>query len=100
MAASQSGQRVHLRSWLRCGGTPPASSGREAASGSGRGSQSLQKSFFTTCVARLAMLIGAPSQRETRKALRSEERRVGKECVSTCRSRGSPYQSKKKTKKK
>src|SRR3546814_19692973 len=26
-----------------------------------------------------------------RRALRSEERRVGKECVSTCRSRGSPY---------
>src|SRR3546814_17647646 len=25
------------------------------------------------------------------KVLRSEERRVGKECVSTCRSRGSPY---------
>src|SRR3546814_13973390 len=25
---------------------------------------------------------------------RSEERRVGKECVSTCRSRGSPYHSK------
>src|SRR3546814_13241319 len=24
-------------------------------------------------------------------ALRSEERRVGKECVSTCRSRGRPY---------
>src|SRR3546814_15400104 len=29
---------------------------------------------------------------------RSEERRVGKECVSTCRSRGSPYHSKKKKK--
>src|SRR3546814_11861766 len=29
---------------------------------------------------------------------RSEERRVGKECVSTCRSRCSPYHSKKKTK--
>src|SRR3546814_11353423 len=28
--------------------------------------------------------------------LRSEERRVGKECVSTCRSRWSPYNSKKK----
>src|SRR3546814_4321924 len=28
---------------------------------------------------------------------RSEERRVGKECVSTCRSRGSPYHSKKNT---
>src|SRR3546814_13267050 len=25
---------------------------------------------------------------------RSEERRVGKECVSTCRSRGSPYHKK------
>src|SRR3546814_18621135 len=30
------------------------------------------------------------------KAVRSEERRVGKECVSTCRSRWSPYHSKKK----
>src|SRR3546814_17912661 len=29
---------------------------------------------------------------------RSEERRVGKECVSTCRYRGSPYPYKKKTK--
>src|SRR3546814_20576145 len=27
--------------------------------------------------------------------VRSEERRVGKECVSTCRSRGSPYHEKK-----
>src|SRR3546814_14361573 len=27
--------------------------------------------------------------------VRSEERRVGKECVSTCRSRGSPYTEKK-----
>src|SRR3546814_12871059 len=31
-------------------------------------------------------------------ANRSEERRVGKECVSTCRSRWSPYHSKKKRK--
>src|SRR3546814_12283784 len=30
---------------------------------------------------------------------RSEERRVGKECVSTCRSRWSPYPSKKKKRK-
>src|SRR3546814_19244205 len=29
-------------------------------------------------------------------AIRSEERRVGKECVSTCRSRWSPYHIKKK----
>src|SRR3546814_16723245 len=34
------------------------------------------------------------------KALRSEERRVGKECVSTCRSRWSPYHLKKKKKRK
>src|SRR3546814_13638453 len=33
------------------------------------------------------------------KRLRSEERRVGKECVSTCRSRWSPYHSKKNNKK-
>src|SRR3546814_13810066 len=32
-------------------------------------------------------------------AHRSEERRVGKECVSTCRSRWSPYHSKKKQQK-
>src|SRR3546814_20202731 len=31
-----------------------------------------------------------------RKAARSEERRVGKECVSTCRTRWSPYHYKKK----
>src|SRR3546814_20256583 len=31
-------------------------------------------------------------------AIRSEERRVGKECVSTCRSRWSPYHYKKKHK--
>src|SRR3546814_11483007 len=31
------------------------------------------------------------------KVKRSEERRVGKECVSTCRSRRSPYPSKNKT---
>src|SRR3546814_13426584 len=34
------------------------------------------------------------------KADRSEERSVGKECVSTCRSRGSPYNTTKKKKKK
>src|SRR3546814_18387917 len=30
-------------------------------------------------------------QQGSRMAIRSEERRVGKECVSTCRSRWSPY---------
>src|SRR3546814_9799633 len=32
-----------------------------------------------------------PNQMDTAELLRSEERRVGKECVSTCRSRWSPY---------
>src|SRR3546814_19246832 len=37
-----------------------------------------------------------PRQIKTLDPLRSEERRVGKECVSTCRSRWSTYHSKKK----
>src|SRR3546814_20300934 len=50
--------------------------------------------------------LGFPSQRLAQADLakpadphgaRPEERRVGKECVSTCRSRWSPYHSKKKT---
>src|SRR3546814_16399376 len=36
---------------------------------------------------------------DLRDAARSEERRVGKECVSTCRSRWSPYPKKKKKQK-
>src|SRR3546814_12351486 len=40
---------------------------------------------------------GAESGRPARE--RSEERRVGKECVSTCRSRWSPYHEKKKARK-
>src|SRR3546814_2269659 len=46
---------------------------------------------FQGCVGSLGMLfLGAKIGR------RSEERRVGKECVSTCRSRWSPYHYKKK----
>src|SRR3546814_2340411 len=40
----------------------------------------------------------SPSATCTPSRYRSEERRVGKECVSTCRSRWSPYHSKKKKK--
>src|SRR3546814_14699064 len=39
-----------------------------------------------------------PRLDERNLAIRSEERRVGKECVSTCRSRWSPYHEKKKKK--
>src|SRR3546814_14989090 len=37
----------------------------------------------------------ARAQLHPRRSLRSEERRVGKECVSPCRSRWSPYHEKK-----
>src|SRR3546814_17227869 len=37
----------------------------------------------------ISRLGGGPNSAQLR--LRSEESRVGKECVSTCRSRGSPY---------
>src|SRR3546814_7249599 len=43
--------------------------------------------------ATLSPLGAVPEQKEASKKFvkRSEERRVGKECVSTCRSRWSPY---------
>src|SRR3546814_14791590 len=42
-------------------------------------------------VRRKDLLAFAPSVGPKGEELRSEERRVGKECVRTCRSRGSPY---------
>src|SRR3546814_882068 len=41
-------------------------------------------------------VLGQPGRHLLLLAQRSEERRVGKECVSTCRSRWSPYHYKKK----
>src|SRR3546814_19433292 len=46
------------------------------------------------------MLIGLPKSVQIVQMGRSEERRVGKECVSPCRSRGWPDRSKKKNKRK
>src|SRR3546814_20842228 len=43
-------------------------------------------------------LCHACGQRTAWESSRSEERRVGTECVSTCRSRWSPYHEKKKNK--
>src|SRR3546814_19219911 len=43
--------------------------------------------------AQLALQVPSPST--STDTVRSEERRVGKECVSTCRSRWSPYNTKK-----
>src|SRR3546814_11130884 len=44
----------------------------------------------TTADGRFTVMMPHP-ERVTRNVARSEERRVGKECVSTCRSRWSPY---------
>src|SRR3546814_2876605 len=48
---------------------------------------------FTPPYARVSFIEGvrAAAGVDLRTAPRSEERRVGKECVSTCRSRWSPY---------
>src|SRR3546814_20772076 len=59
----------------------------------------LKSSTPPNCLTKASVnfLHGAPcfGVRQFQKKLRSEERRVGKECVSTCRSRWSPYHSKK-----
>src|SRR3546814_16865243 len=65
--------------------------------------------MLVAAVVRLGAVHAAPDRRlprhsQTRRSsglvlpalLRSDERRVGKECVSTCRSRWSPYHLKKK----
>src|SRR3546814_15781788 len=42
-------------------------------------------------VEEFAFMLGVQRRHYGTQAARSEERRVGKECVSTCRSRWSPY---------
>src|SRR3546814_20359065 len=55
----------------------------------------LPSSFFPLAIMILAVLgsivFGLATQSDAAAMGRSEERRVGKECVSTCRSRWSPY---------
>src|SRR3546814_10053159 len=51
-----------------------------------------------TFVEHAGVLQPAPAPRFNRTPGRSAERRVGNECVSTCKSRWSPYREKKKTK--
>src|SRR3546814_6926759 len=64
----------------------------EAAGGADRdGEQDLVRSGTGRLRPRLLRRAG----RDLRHAARSEERRVGKECVSTCRFRWSPYHYKK-----
>src|SRR3546814_12245010 len=73
---------------VACGGV--ICLGRRQPRGGG-GDDEVMLPFARRCMDR----IGAREFDEAVK-LRSEERRVGKECVSTCRTRWSPYQLKKK----
>src|SRR3546814_14076799 len=54
------------------------------------------KPVRANCAAPATVNMPGMSARYQPRSNRSEERRVGKECVSTCRSRGSPYHQKKK----
>src|SRR3546814_13097165 len=56
----------------------------------------MEKDFALNAIRREPWRYKPPAQRQSRQCLRerrSEERRVGKECVSTFRSRWSPYHS-------
>src|SRR3546814_16204639 len=65
---------------------------RVSSTGDGRGRKSQNQGFGAS----LRHLLRAVSRREPERPGRSsEERRVGKECVRTCRSRWSPYTYKK-----
>src|SRR3546814_6600626 len=57
----------------------------------GMGTSMSVKDFVGVVKAPRSVLIGVGAQFTIMPTLRSEERRVGKECVSTCRSRWSPY---------
>src|SRR3546814_20864662 len=69
--------------------TIAALSGGIASSSSARSHSRTSLGFSPIFSLPSAWKLGSPSRR-------SEERRVGKECVSTCRSRWSPYHSNKK----
>src|SRR3546814_15381583 len=77
-----------------------AASVRHAASETREGSERKPATVVSRTAARAKMRWAEDIAREVRDrqirkqtllAVRSEERRVGKECVSTCRSRWSPY---------
>src|SRR3546814_18630216 len=51
----------------------------------------LQPLHVAAWIEALGREVSAPTVKQQLAAVRSEERRVGKECVSTCRSRWSPY---------
>src|SRR3546814_18346749 len=63
---------------------------------SGKGLATIHdKDILINCISQLVAKMNQGEQPSRTVRLRSEERREGKECVSTCRSRWSPYPEKK-----
>src|SRR3546814_19112230 len=80
------------------GSEPAGRRSRDAAAGDGALARSvqhhdlqLQRSLSRGVYDRMVLFMNADDRAERGLAPRSEERRVGKEGVSTCRSRWSPY---------
>src|SRR3546814_16134892 len=67
----------------------------DLAPGAKRVSASATASITSAVASMPVFTASTPISVVTSSICRSEERRVGKECVSTCRSRWSPYHSKK-----
>src|SRR3546814_3596619 len=61
------------------------------SSSSSAASQDFSLISFTAFSVPLRQGVHWPQDSSSKKRMRSEERRVGKECLSTCRSRWSPY---------
>src|SRR3546814_10964138 len=80
---------------LTIGGVPTAECKRcklaVRAAGEIEGHCSLAVSALVTAASNLAAWSGFKTARMAKICSRSEERRVGKECVSTCRSWWAPY---------
>src|SRR3546814_21011099 len=78
---------------------PAAADSLRLTCGCGHGSALARKPCMSDGALRLQIVASTaiiPCNSPCHRPLRSEERRVGTECVSTCRSRWSPYHSKKK----
>src|SRR3546814_17837944 len=78
------------RTWDRASGTPPPSSDEAHDPSAPRPLQDAQYRYES-----LSRFTATVHDDQGRPVVRSEERRVGKECGSTCRSRWAPYHSKK-----
>src|SRR3546814_14590003 len=92
--------RLHFKRWhmkpkiIRKPSTHSSKNGVPSSLGADRQGERIMAETNSGAAAAIESL--DPRIRYTLHDGRSEERRVGKECVSTCRSRWSPYHKKKK----